>query len=215
MKEQQHKQKTWLLMENPNSLLHLTAAFDHHRGLCRGATGAAPIFEVHLKEHFLGGMNPDIAASVRISCISWKTISIDHNLHLACRTWRRPNCCARQKQKGKCQNKLYDTQFSMYQALTECRHCKRCSRCRGAPVGLKQPLDPNVCHNFGLTGHWHRHYPKKNRGKSAFPNSDWEWDAAEQTPVTDQPAQHTHSTTLVTISNWLQLNNDCHWIRWG
>lgn len=163
MKEQQHKQKTWLLMENPNSLLHLTAAFDHHRGLCRGATGAAPIFEVHLKEHFLGGMNPDIAASVRISCISWKTISIDHNLHLACRTWRRPNCCARQKQKGKCQNKLYDTQFSMYQALTECRHCKRCSRCRGAPVGLKQPLDPNVCHNFGLTGHWHRDYPKKNR----------------------------------------------------
>lgn len=76
MKEQQHKQKTWLLMENPNSLSHLTAAFDHHRGLCRGATGAAPIFEVHLKEHFLGGMNPDIAASVKISCISWKTISI-------------------------------------------------------------------------------------------------------------------------------------------
>lgn len=142
-------------------------------------------------------------------------IHTDHNLHLACRTWRRPNCCARQKQKGKCQNKLYDTQFSMYQALTECRHCKRCSRCRGAPVGLKQPLDPNVCHNFGLTGHWHRDYPKKNRGKSAFPNSDWEWDAAEQTPVTDQPAQHTHSTTLVTISNWLQLNNDCHWICWG
>lgn len=214
MKEQQHKQKTWLLMENPNGLLHLTVAFDHHRGMCRGATGAAPIFEVHLK--FPGRHELRHCCQCKNKLYFMENhINTDHNLHLACRTCRRPNCCARHKQQVKCQNKLYDTQFSMYQALTECRCYKRCSRCRGAPVGLKQHLEPNVCHNFGLTGHWHRDYPKKNRGKSVFPNSDWEWDAAEQTPVTDQPALPTHSTTLVIISPWLQLNNDCHWICWG
>ncbi|XP_045899711.1 uncharacterized protein LOC123967617 [Micropterus dolomieu] len=32
--------------------------------------------EVHLKEHFLGRMKPDIAAGVRRCCISWKTASL-------------------------------------------------------------------------------------------------------------------------------------------
>ena len=140
-------------------------------------------------------------------------IRTDHTLHLACRTCRRSICCARQKQKKEKSNrqkKLYDTQFSMYQALTECRCCKGCSRCRGAADS------PGIL-MFAITSDWlvigTETTPKKLREECV---SHLRLRVrGSGTDPRDQPAQHTLSMTLVTISNWRQLNDDSHWICWG
>ncbi|XP_077953673.1 uncharacterized protein LOC144391016 [Gasterosteus aculeatus] len=57
----------------------LTTAFDTHSGLKRpDPMGAQPLmpYEVHLKEHFISRMRPELKRMVKRSCVTWKTCAL-------------------------------------------------------------------------------------------------------------------------------------------
>ena len=67
-------------------LAPLTSAFAVHSGLTRldpMDTEPLDLDEVHLKEHFLSQMMPDLVGMVRKSCVTWKTYSLSSILQYA------------------------------------------------------------------------------------------------------------------------------------
>lgn len=100
-------------------LARLTTAFDVHSSLSRKEMGANLLetHEVHLKEHFLSKLKPEITAGAKKTCISWKTASLQEILNHA----EHAEELIQQKEqdwRGVRQKKLDDTQLTMFQALT-------------------------------------------------------------------------------------------------
>lgn len=160
-------------------LARLTTAFDVHSGLTKpDPMSREPLdpYEVHLKEHFLSRMKPELVQMVKKSCVTWKTCPLanilQHAEHAEEELQRRED----QKKQNR-QKKLEDAQLTMYNA---CRATPR--PYRGRPGGVRGRgrgrgrgrfnNHPDTCHNCGKRGHWQAECPEKPWKGPTFPGSD-------------------------------------------
>lgn len=146
--------------------------------------GTQPLqpYEVHLKEHFMSRMNPELAQMVKRSCVTWKTCPLADILQHAEHAEDGLHRTEEQKKQGR-QRKLEDAQLTMFNACANTtpkaargqpgrsRGCGR-GRGRGRSSWTHGNYDPDVCHNCGRQGHWRAECPEPRRERSAFPESD-------------------------------------------
>ncbi|XP_056281930.1 uncharacterized protein LOC130201189 [Pseudoliparis swirei] len=173
-------------------LARLTGAFDTHSGLNRpNPMGAQPLtpYEVHLKEHFLSRMRPELVHMVRKACVTWKTCPLadilQHAEHAEDGVQRRDD----QKKEGR-QRKLEEAQLAMFntraepaQETTRGRFGGGRGQTRGHTRGqgrqrgggrrrTSRDYDPDVCHCCGKRGHWQADCPENTKTGPAFRTSD-------------------------------------------
>ncbi|XP_077953554.1 uncharacterized protein LOC144390929 [Gasterosteus aculeatus] len=150
-------------------LARLTTAFDTHSGLNRpDPMGAQPLmpYEVHLKEHFISRMRPELKRMVKRSCATGKTCALtdilQHAEHAEDELHKKED-----KLKG-----FEKAQYAMFTCL-QCQHFAQGQHGRGRGYGRARGrgrsdrtygnYDPNVCYNCGQQGHWRAQCPEHMR----------------------------------------------------
>ncbi|XP_053274171.1 uncharacterized protein LOC128436469 [Pleuronectes platessa] len=168
-------------------LARLTSAFDTHThsGLIRpDLMGRQPLepYEVHLKEHFLSRMKPELAQTIKKFCVTWKTCPLAEILQHAEHAEDELLSTDEQRKQGR-QRKLEDAQLSM---INVCANMSpgpfqgqpRRGRGRGRNRGggrfnsTHASHDPDVCFHCGRRGHWQAECPRQQGQGPIFSKSD-------------------------------------------
>lgn len=132
---------------------------------------------MHLKEHFLSRMTPELAQMVKRSCVTWKTCSLADILQHAEHAEDMLDA-AQDKEKQSRDKKLEQAQLTMFNAMANMnsvpgpRGWRRDQRGRGRRINLgDRQNDPEACHNCGRRGHWRAACPEP-WWRRPFPESD-------------------------------------------
>ncbi|XP_077953772.1 uncharacterized protein LOC144391093 [Gasterosteus aculeatus] len=145
----------------------LTTAFDIHSGLKRpDPMGAQPLmpYEVHLKEHFISRMRPELKRMVKRSCVTWKTCALADILQHAEHA---------EDELHKKKDKLKGLEKAQY-AMFTCLQCQQLPKANVEEEEVMEELvaeadrtygnyDPSVCYNCGQQGHWRAECPEHMR----------------------------------------------------
>ncbi|XP_026227517.1 uncharacterized protein LOC113169931 [Anabas testudineus] len=146
--------------ENPDEFLtRLTEVFNTNSGLqLPEEVGNTPdVWEIHLCNYFLNGLQPDISSAVKSSCIGWNDARLSelrrHAIHAYNQTLTRKKIKEETNQK-----ELHLAAITMYNTVREQRQSsydrRRNNRSHHKNWRIKPSND--ICHLCGQHGHWKR-----------------------------------------------------------